>query len=250
MDDRRNGQSWPVDQSSGWRAPSHELTLLAEDAGLAICLADTQGFARYASPCWLDIMGVSRARAAPGLRISDMWPGRISEERLAVVREVSAANSVVRVLGFCRGRLSLVTSRRTPEDPQLVLCAMRHIHSREQYERLVRDGNVRRALTNWGAELARLKPRELQVLRMLGLGYSAAEMAKALHRSIKTIESHRVSLGRKLPVKNRSELVRTAVDSGIVHLENDELEEWWSRNMIPGDTESFAESRDHQEIAG
>lgn len=58
----------------------------------------------------------------------------------------------------------------------------------------------------------RLSARELQVLHGIGLGASTREIANSLDLSIKTIESHRQRIKRKLNLGNGSHLVRFAVD--------------------------------------
>jgi DNA-binding NarL/FixJ family response regulator len=57
----------------------------------------------------------------------------------------------------------------------------------------------------------RLSNRELQVLRMIGKGTSTRETALSLNLSIKTVESHRQRLMRKLNIKGGSQLLRYAV---------------------------------------
>jgi DNA-binding NarL/FixJ family response regulator len=57
----------------------------------------------------------------------------------------------------------------------------------------------------------RLSNRELQILHMIGKGMSTREAAQALHLSIKTIESHRQRIKRKLNLNTGTQLVRFAV---------------------------------------
>jgi DNA-binding NarL/FixJ family response regulator len=57
----------------------------------------------------------------------------------------------------------------------------------------------------------RLSNRELQILHMIGKGMSTRETADALHLSIKTIESHRQRIKRKLNLNTGTQLVRFAV---------------------------------------
>jgi DNA-binding CsgD family transcriptional regulator len=209
---------------------------IAEDAGIAAVLLDSDARVKWASPAWIAMMEWPVGTDVRGAHVRELLPPRAAEERLAMIREVFATGAPLQVLGFRAGRLALATARKVPDaagDPQMlvVLCP---VTSRQQYLDYVRNPSIRLALTNWSQCLARLKPRELQVLRMLGLGYTSAEMAKGIHRSIKTIESHRVSLGRKFPQMNRADLVRLAIQSGIVWLDDAEIEEWWSRGMVEG----------------
>jgi len=56
-----------------------------------------------------------------------------------------------------------------------------------------------------------LTNRELQVLQMLGKGASTRETAQLLHLSIKTVESHRQRIKRKLNLTSGVQLLRYAV---------------------------------------
>ena len=61
-----------------------------------------------------------------------------------------------------------------------------------------------------------LSKRETEVLRMLAQGFTNQQVADALTLSVKTAETYRVRLTRKLGVKSRSELFRYAFDVGMV----------------------------------
>lgn len=58
----------------------------------------------------------------------------------------------------------------------------------------------------------RLSNRELQVLQMIGKGMSTRETAEALNLSVKTVESHRQRLKRKLNLNTAAQLVQYAVN--------------------------------------
>jgi len=64
-----------------------------------------------------------------------------------------------------------------------------------------------------------LTPREREVLTLVAQGLSLPEIAEKLHRSLKTIETHRLSLGRKLKASNRVELTRIAIAAGLAPIE-------------------------------
>lgn len=64
-----------------------------------------------------------------------------------------------------------------------------------------------------------LTPREREVLQLAAEGKTGAEVAARLHISQRTVENHRVNLMRKLALKNQSELVRYAVQRGLIPLE-------------------------------
>ena len=64
--------------------------------------------------------------------------------------------------------------------------------------------------------LSLLTERELQVLRLVAEGRTSKEVAAALGMSVKTAESHRGSVMRKLEVHKASELVRLAIREGLI----------------------------------
>ena len=61
-----------------------------------------------------------------------------------------------------------------------------------------------------------LTEREVQVLRMIALGYTNAEIGEQLFLSVRTIETHRAHIQSKLSVNTRSELVRYALQHGLM----------------------------------
>lgn len=66
------------------------------------------------------------------------------------------------------------------------------------------------------SKLHSLTPREQQILRMIGRGMSRAEIAKAIHRSPKTVDAHRASIMQKMNMHDRVELARYAIREGLV----------------------------------
>ena len=61
-----------------------------------------------------------------------------------------------------------------------------------------------------------LTEREAEVLRLLALGHTNAEIADQLFLSVRTVETHRAAIQRKLRLATRAELVRFALDNGLV----------------------------------
>jgi two-component system response regulator NreC len=62
----------------------------------------------------------------------------------------------------------------------------------------------------------RLTEREREVLRLIALGHTNAEMAKLLFLSLRTVETHRANIHRKLGSDSRADLVRHALELGLV----------------------------------
>jgi two-component system response regulator NreC len=62
-----------------------------------------------------------------------------------------------------------------------------------------------------------LTERELEVLRLVALGYTNSEIAKRMYISPRTVETHRANLQAKLRLNGRPELVRYALEHGVIH---------------------------------
>jgi DNA-binding CsgD family transcriptional regulator len=61
-------------------------------------------------------------------------------------------------------------------------------------------------------------PREREVLRLVWTGLSNREIADRLGISSRTIEAHRASLMKKLRVTNTAQLVRIAIEQGLIRV--------------------------------
>jgi len=66
------------------------------------------------------------------------------------------------------------------------------------------------------AEEDPLSDREGEVLRLLALGHTNQEIAKQLYISVRTAETHRAHIMQKLRLSSRAELVRYALDRGLL----------------------------------
>jgi two-component system response regulator NreC len=61
-----------------------------------------------------------------------------------------------------------------------------------------------------------LSKREVDVLRLIALGHTNVEIAERLYISVRTVETHRSHLLQKLTLSSRAELVRYALDRGLI----------------------------------
>jgi two-component system response regulator NreC len=64
--------------------------------------------------------------------------------------------------------------------------------------------------------LEKLSDREREVLALTAEGYSSGEIGKKLYLSPKTVDTYRARLMQKLGLSHRSELVRLALDTGLL----------------------------------
>jgi len=61
-----------------------------------------------------------------------------------------------------------------------------------------------------------LSDRETEVLRLIALGHTNAEIAQLIFLSTRTVETHRAHIQRKLRRTSRAELVRYALEQGLL----------------------------------
>jgi len=62
----------------------------------------------------------------------------------------------------------------------------------------------------------KLTQREVEVLRLIAFGHTSVEIARMLHLSPRTIETHRAHIHKKLGLASRAELVRYALRRGLI----------------------------------
>ena len=70
-----------------------------------------------------------------------------------------------------------------------------------------------------------LSDRELQVLTLVARGYSSQQIAEQIFLSVKTIETYRSRFAEKLGLRTRSDIVRFAVQMGLLTPQTLEAEE-------------------------
>ena len=99
-----------------------------------------------------------------------------------------------------------------------VVAAVRAVASGESYvhpalgaKLIAADAEERRR-----AEADPLSDREREILRLLALGHTNQEIAEMLFISVRTAETHRAHIMQKLRLTSRAELVRYALDAGLI----------------------------------
>lgn len=61
-----------------------------------------------------------------------------------------------------------------------------------------------------------LSDRELEVFKLIALGYTNKQIADELVLSVKTVETHKSKIKEKLNIKSRSDMVRYAIQNGLL----------------------------------
>jgi DNA-binding NarL/FixJ family response regulator len=122
-----------------------------------------------------------------------------------------AAEDVIAVIRA--GARGYVTKSISPAD---LAAAIRRVHEGDavfspRLAGFVLDAFAGRSAPPTDPELDQLTPREREVLRYIARGYAYKEIARELHISVKTVETHVSSVLRKLQMSNRHELSRWAL---------------------------------------
>jgi len=164
---------------------------------------------------------VRRALATrPDVAVVDLtMPGPSGVETLGRLRrEVPATRLLVLTMhddpGYARVALAAGASGHVIKDADSgeLLAAIRAVHRGRTF---VRVGAGESTAVRPTAPPP-LSPRERQVLQLLAHGHTNREIADHLALSVKTIETHRARLGEKLGVHKRAELVRFAIELGLL----------------------------------
>lgn len=159
------------------------------------------------------------------------WADRFSaewiRERLSILRHVRETGRPALVRSIWRGwQLYQWIHAVEPDEIPVHVSVMEHsgvflvLHRRvpgeaaKEQSSSVEYETVQSEVPDMGP-LAPLSPRELEVLVLIGQGLSAKEAAAMLGRSVKTIEHHRESIGRKLHINDRVALAALAHRAGL-----------------------------------
>jgi DNA-binding NarL/FixJ family response regulator len=76
-----------------------------------------------------------------------------------------------------------------------------------------------------------LSERELQVLKLVAEGYSSREIAEQIFIGVKTVETYRARFAEKLGLKSRADLVRYALEVGLLSPERFSIAEKREKKM-------------------
>jgi two-component system response regulator NreC len=193
--------------------------------GLRLLLDSEEGFEVVAEAGTADdAMRYVRAHRPTVLVLDLNMPGQLSS--LDAIEQVEGAGDGTRVV--------VLTMQEDPEFARQALGsgAAGYVLKEAADDELVEA--VRRAAAGdtylnprLGAALAAAPPkpagppddlteREVEILRLIALGHTNVEIGEQLYLSVRTVESHRAHIQQKLRRSSRAELVRYALDHGLL----------------------------------
>ena len=103
-----------------------------------------------------------------------------------------------------------------------LLSAIRAVHRGRTFVHTGSDVDSGTQLESATTVVPPLSRRERQVLELLARGHTNREVAQRLTLSVKTIETYRSRLSDKLNLHTRADLVRLAMDLGLLTMRGDE----------------------------
>lgn len=218
-------------------ARSAEREALARDAPIHVVLADDHALMRATLRLLLDgeegvevvaeaddLAGAFRHvnGRAPQVLVLDLnMPGGSSVQAIGRLRDQARDTQIVVMTmednpafaqrAFAAGALGFVVKDRADEELPLAVRAAARGEEFVSPRIAMRLDALHRSLTE-----DKLTSREVEVLRLIALGHTSVEIARKLHLSPRTIETHRANIHRKLELVTRAELVRYALRRGLL----------------------------------
>lgn len=192
----------PQEQNLVWDA-------ITREPGIGVTIVNMEGVVTYvneeASKLYL-----GEAGGAEGKRLDELIPAELVEQTLERGRRCLAEGSFSSRIVW--GGRQIINSyhpvKADDDEPDRFLIISRYALGGDAEADFTSD------FVELG-ELSVLTPRELEVLALIGQGLRIADIARILHRSERTIEKHRESIGRKLNQTDRVQLALIASRAGL-----------------------------------
>lgn len=149
----------------------------------------------------------------------------------AVIRKISTGNSRARVVvltmyddpsylrdAVANGASGFVSKTAAGSD---LIAAIRSVHAGRSYFSALLGAGTNQSRVPTAGETNRpsvgeLSPREQAVLRLVAEGHTNKDVGNMLEISVKTVETYRARLAKKAGLKSRAQLVRYALDLGLI----------------------------------
>jgi two-component system, NarL family, response regulator NreC len=166
-----------------------------------------------------DALRMARAHRPEVLVLDLNMPGGSSLEAIPSIREQAPTTAIVVLTmqddpSFARQALQAGVLKEAADDE--LLEAIKLAAAGETYLNPRLGARLAAQPTQPAGPPDDLSERELEVLKLIALGHTNAEVAGQLYLSVRTIESHRAHIQQKTRLASRAELVRYALDHGLI----------------------------------
>lgn len=199
---------------------------VASDPLASVAIIDIEGRMVYTNRQWDRVqMAVHKVQfdTLQGRMIEEVFPADQAKEHRELAYQAAARRRAFMFRKCCGGRMYAVwtcpvfpPNRFSAKDPVFLFVVRPEIVDETLLE--VCGDIVTHSVDfrhNDLGPLAVLTNRELEVLAHIARGMSTKEIAKSLNRSVKTVESHRTSIGSKLNMDDRVHLAEIARRAGL-----------------------------------
>ena len=131
------------------------------------------------------------------------------KSRILVISSQASPSSVRQALGA--GAAGYLPKRASDQE---LVAAIRRVAAGDGY--VDPDLGAKLVVADGAPALEPLSDRERDVLQLLALGYTNQEIGKRLYISVRTVDTHRAHIMRKLRLDTRAELVLFALANGLI----------------------------------
>lgn len=206
----------PATARTPWTIPTSDPVwdALIHDSAAAVALFDAEGHLVFGNPLYLRMLGIVSLEQAKNLTMEQRMGHDMAEERTPILRDVIRSGRAVQIRDVRKGRALMVSLRKLP-GAELALVTFRPADIPDWCDAHTTDLPVATVKHTDPGPLAALSEREKEILAFIGQGFTSAQIAKKLHRTIKTIEWHRSAIARKLRTKDRVALAKLAIQAGL-----------------------------------
>jgi DNA-binding NarL/FixJ family response regulator len=162
---------------------------------------------------------VGKARSLqPDLVLLDLLlPGTSGHEAIPELAKVSPGSRVLVVSSqaarqaLAAGAAGYVPKRASDQE---LVAAIRQVAAGDRY--VDPDLGAKLVVPDRSAALEPLSERERDILQLLALGYTNQEIGRKRFISVRTVDTHRAHIMRKLGLETRAELVLFALANGLI----------------------------------
>ncbi len=213
------------DQATAAFAPGGLADTIADDAGVALIVVDADLRLRYANAhaqaCLKD-RAHNPAEGCIGRPLCDLFPGPIAREYAQTASQACDANAPVDLVGMIAGVWRRLTFRPVAFEEQR--CVLISSPPPSVFHTTTPARITRRTTRDELGPIAKLTARELDILRLVGLGLNTTQTAERLSRSVKTVDGHLLSIRNKIGQLTRTELAALAIQTGLTRVDDEEIQ--------------------------
>jgi len=157
-----------------------------------------------------------------GLAVTEMLRKEVPETKILILSVHNNKEYILRVIQA--GAHGYISKEASPEE---LLEALETVHSGAAFfSPEIAQAALNQLVTNGGKKepFAELTVREREVLVLIAEGKSNKEIASALDVGVRTIETHRERIMRRLNIHSVAGLTKFAIANGMITLEGDKPE--------------------------